>query len=226
MVALFLYQHNVPTVLRAEWLADFAELGVIYRLFQRIDIAEWRNPAQLAAGLLYARVGTQLTRYGVESLYRLSYGNCLIFALRFRCFTHVDHSTDSHSFIGFINLRQCSLFLFGCSALWALDSDMCGTAVFGQVTPAHLDKAVHRLLVLQVLRRSLRTIALQFLLECLGGVNTLCLGFGHFELEVNEHVEVLVHGLGVDSTCLVVLLIDVQKFLCTNGLAVNGHQGL
>ena len=48
--------------------------------------------------------------------------------------------------------------------------------------------------------------------------------FRYFEFEIDEHVQVLVHRLRINGTCLVVFLIDVQKLLCTHGLAVDGHK--
>ena len=94
------------------------------------------------------------------------------------------------------------------------------------MTPTHLDQAVHRGLVLQVFRRSLCTVTFELFLETLGRVNALCLRFRYFEFEIDEHVQILVHRLRINGTCLVVFLIDVQKLLCTHGLAVDGHQSL
>ena len=220
VVALLFDEHDVPTILGTEGFAYFAQFGVIHGFLEGIDISERCDPSQFTSGLLHGRVGTQLTRYGVESLYGLTneFG-FLTFA-----FEHL--FTEHNALVCLVDFGECVSLLCAVCAHGTLDSDVGGTAVFGQVTPAHLDKAVHRLLVLQVLRRSLCAITLQFLFESLGGVDALCFGFGHFEFEVDKHVEVLVHGLGVDSTGLVVFFIDVQKLLGTNGFAVNGHQGL
>ena len=54
------------------------------------------------------------------------------------------------------------------------------TTVLGHVTPTHLDDAVHRGLVLQVLRRSLGTVTLQLLRKSSCGVYSLRFCFRHF----------------------------------------------
>ena len=220
VVALLFDEHDVPTILGTEGFAYFAQFGVIHGFLEGIDISERCDPSQFTSGLLHGRVGTQFSSHGIESLYGLAH------EFGFLAFAFEHLFTEHNALVCLIDFGECFSLLSTVCAHRALDSDVGGTTVFGHVTPTHLDKAVHRLLVLQVLRRSLCAITLQFFLESLGGVDALCFGFGHFELEINEHVEVLVHRLGVDGSGLVVFLIDVQKLLGTNGFAVNGHQGL
>ena len=218
VVAFFFNEYDMEAVLGAEGCADFTKFGVIDSLFERIDITERSDPSEFAAGLLYRGVGADSTGYIGEGFYFLAYFLCLA------SFAFDDLFADGDTLIGFVDLREC----FGClctvCGCRALDSDVCGAAVFGHMAPTHLHEAVHGLVVLQVLRRSLSTVAFEFFLEGLGGVDALRFGFYDLEFEVNEHVEVLVHGLGIECSGLVVFLIDVEELLCTDGLAVDGHQ--
>ena len=88
----------------------------------------------------------------------------------------------------------------------------------------HLNQTVHGSFVLQVFRRCLCAIALQLFLESFRGVNALRLGFRYFEFEIDEHVQVLVHGLGIHGSCLVVFLVDVEELLCTHFFTIDNHQ--
>ena len=218
MVAFFFNEHDMEAVLGTEGRTDLAYFGAIHSLFERIDITERSDPSEFAAGLLYRGVGADGAGYVCEGFYRLTHFLC------FAAFTFDDLFADRDTLIGFVDLREC----FGClctvCGCGALDGDVCGAAVFGHMTPTHLYEAVHSCGILQVFRGSLSTVAFEFFLKRIGGVNTLRFSFYHFEFEVNEHVEVLVHGLGIDSTCLVVFLIDVEELLCTDGLAVDGHK--
>ena len=220
MIALLFHEHDMKTVLRAEDLADLTDLGVIDGLFERIDIAERSDPTQLTASLLYVRVGANLTCYSGEVLYRLTY-HLGTFAFAFEHLFAYRHTDE-----GVVDQVHRAIHLLRRSGCGTLDGDMCCTTVFGDMAPTHLDQTVHGGLVLQVLRRSLCAVALEFFLETLGGVDTLCFGFRYFEFEIDEHVEVLVHGLGVECTGLVVLLIDVQKLICADVFSVDGHQRL
>ena len=220
VVDLLFHQHNVKTVLGAENRADTAYCRVIHSLFQGIDIAERGDPTQLATRLLYVRVSAHFASYCVESLNRQTH-QFGFFAFAFQhlfAFCHADTCL--------VDDRQRAIYLCGSSTHRTLDGDVRRTTVLGHMLPAHLDDAVQRGFVLQVLRRSLCTVTLQLFLERLGGVNSLCLGFRYFELEINEHVQILVHGLRIHSSGLVVLLIDVQKLLCTHRLAVDSHQDI
>ena len=220
MVALFLHQHDMPSVLGAEWLADLADLSTIYGFFQRIYIAERRNPSQFAAGLLYGGVGAQFACHGVEGLYGLTH------FLGFLAFAFDYLFAEHHALVSLIDGSECLCLLGAVCAHRALNGDVCGTAVFGHMAPAHPNQTVHCLLVLQVFGRSLRAIAFQLFLETLGGVDALCLGFRHFEFEIDEHIQVFIHRLRVDGACLVVFLIDVEELLCAHGFAIDGHERL
>ena len=224
VITLLFHKHDMETVLCTEDLADGTHGRVVHRLFEWIDISERRDPTQLAACLLHTRVGAHFARHIGKSLHRLTALYLLPFAFHFFPFNF--HFTQRHTDVCIVDLRQCLCLGGTVGTRRALNSYMCGTTVLGHVTVTQLDEAVHRCFVLQVLRRSLCAVALQLLGKRLGRVNTLTLRFRYFEFEIDEHVQILVHRLRINGTCLVVLLIDVQKLLCTHGLAVDGHQSL
>ena len=220
MITFLFYEHDMETVLGAEGGTDLAEFGIINGLFERVDITERSDPSQFATGLLNGRVGAYLTCYIFE---------CFLFLAHFLGFLSFAFGylfADCDALVGVGDLKQGFFLLLAVRIHRALDSDMRRTAVFRHMAPTHLDEAIHGLGILQVLGRSLRAIAFEFFLECLGGVDTLCFGFGHFEFEIDEHVEVLVHGFGIERPCLVVLLIDVEELLSADRFAVDGHQRL
>ena len=148
---LFLHKGDMETIRCAEHLRYLAHRRGVHRVLKRIDIAERRYPSQFPARLLHARVGRHLARYGEEILLRLLH-HLLPFLYRLaRGYTHAS----------VLNSGSRSLYHAVRRIHRALYRDMCGAAVHRHTTITHLHKAVYRSIIPQILRRSLRAVALQ-----------------------------------------------------------------
>ena len=214
----------MPAVLGAERLADCTYFGVVYRLFQRVYIAERSDPAQFTAGLLYVRIRAQFASYLIKGLNRQTFLDGFPFSFYF-FLLHLQ-LTNRYTLVGFVYLRQRISLRSTIGISRTLDGNMCCTAILSNTCPTQRDDTIHRSVVLHVFGSSLCAVAFQLFLECFGRVDTLRFSFCHFQFEVNEHLQILIHRLRVQSAGLVVLLVDIQELPGTYCLAVNCHQGL
>ena len=218
MRTLLFHQSDMEAIRAAEHFRHLADRSGIYGFLERINETERTDPTQLTMRFFYARVG----RY-----FRCHCHKILLQSIRctgFLTFAFYDFFAGRHALAGVVDTSQCLRNRCRIGTHRALDGYMCYTAVNFLPLVRTEHQSFHSIVVGQIFGSSLCTITLQFFDKRSRRIYTAMLGLGHFQLEVNEQIQILIQRLLAAGGLLTVFLIDVLELRQHHRLTVDGHQ--